>query len=343
MIRMDSPHILVHEYVSGGGWPEPELPAGLTAEARAMLRAVLADLNAWGMVRTTTTIDARLPYIDLAADRLVPLSPDRHMPTLEKLALECGAALVIAPESKGVLGRITQRLESLDVLLLGANSDAVSIAADKWQCYQLFRENAIPTPETCLVTRDDVINKAAGLNPPWVVKPRDGVAAEGVGLATDLASLCRAQTLARSGSGQCLLQSYIPGVHASVSLLSNGKDTLALSLNQQKIEVGVSFAYRGGRIPLQHPLEQRAFALAQRAVSLIPGLRGYVGVDLVMTPNECYVLEINPRITTSYVGLRWVIDLNLAEAIWDSCSAGRLPKTATVTGTVSFSKDGTLG
>jgi predicted ATP-grasp superfamily ATP-dependent carboligase len=151
---------------------------GLTAEALAILCAVLGDLNAWGIVRTSTTIDARLPYADLAADRVVLLGPDRHMPTLERLALECNAALVLAPKRNGVLGRITQRLESLDVVLLDASSDSVSIAADKWQCYQLFRENAIPTPETCLVVRDDVINKAAGLNPPWKVKPRDGVGAD---------------------------------------------------------------------------------------------------------------------------------------------------------------------
>jgi predicted ATP-grasp superfamily ATP-dependent carboligase len=343
MTRIDPPHVLVHEYVSGGGWAEPELPASLAAEGRAMLRAVLADLSAWGRVRTCATVDVRMPGLDLAADRLVPLAPARHMSTLEELALECDAAIVIAPESEGVLTRITKRLESLNVPLLGATSGAVSAAGDKWQCYQLFCENTIPTPKTRLVADKDALDKATGLKPPWVIKPRAGAGADGVYLAMDPVSLHRAQILAGFGSDQCLLQSFIPGVHASVSLLSNGEDAIALSLNQQNMQITSSLVYTGGKIPLRHPLEQRALSLARYSASLIPGLRGYIGVDLVLTANECYVIEINPRITTSYVGLRRVIDLNLAEAIWDSCWSGRLPQTVEINGTVSFAKDGLYG
>lgn len=332
----------MHEYVCGGGWPGPDLPAGLAAEGLAMLRAVLSDLEAWGRARVTTTLDTRL-HTGLPAHRLVPLEPARHTATLQALARECDAALVIAPESGGTLARLARHLESLGVPLLGAGSGAVSAAADKWQCYQLFRENAIPTPDTRLVTRRDAVERSLGLDLPWVVKPRDGVAAEGVGLVDGPASLSRSPALARNGSGECLLQVYVPGVHASVSLLTNGRHSLALSLNEQRIEAGTSFAYRGGRIPLHHPLEERAMALARRAVDLIPGLLGYVGVDLVMTPDECYLVDVNPRITTSYVGLRRVVDLNLAAAIWDCCRAGRLPDGVTLTGTVAFDKDGTLG
>ena len=35
----------------------------------------------------------------------------------------------------------------------------------------------------------------------------------------------------------------------------------------------------------------------------VPGLKGYVGIDMVLSDDECYVIEINPRLTTSYLGL----------------------------------------
>ncbi len=307
-----------------------------------MLCAVLADFQAWGQVHTTATIDARLASANLAADRVVVLRPDRHRSTLLSLAAECSAALVIAPESRGVLAGLIHEIETLGLDLLGPGSQAVAVAADKWQCYQLFRENAIPTPETYRVEGDELLTVAERIGPPWVVKPQDGVGAEGVGLATDLESLGRAQALLRTGR-PALLQRYIKGAHASVSLLTTGQRSVALSLNEQRMEVGLPFIYRGGRIPLEHPLEERAMDLARQAVGLVPGLRGYVGVDLVLTPSECYVLEVNPRLTTSYVGLRRVIDLNLAEAIWQSCYDGRLPGQVRLTGTVSFDKDGTCG
>jgi hypothetical protein len=49
-----------------------------------------------------------------------------------------------------------------------------TIATAPWQCYQLFRENTISTPETRLVRGGGALNKASRLNPPRGVKPRDG-------------------------------------------------------------------------------------------------------------------------------------------------------------------------
>jgi predicted ATP-grasp superfamily ATP-dependent carboligase len=50
---------------------------------------------------------------------------------------------------------------------------------------------------------------------------------------------------------------------------------------------------------------------------------GYLGVDLVLGPNASTdkVIEINPRLTTSYVGLRAAIesDKNLAAAMLATC------------------------
>ena len=43
----------------------------------------------------------------------------------------------------------------------------------------------------------------------------------------------------------------------------------------------------------------------------LPGLWGFVGVDLILDPQP-RVLEINPRLTTSYVGLREAYGINPA-------------------------------
>ena len=68
-------------------------------------------------------------------------------------------------------------------------------------------------------------------------------------------------------------------------------------------------------------LENRAKALALAAVAAMPGTTGYVGVDLILGENpdgsQDVVVEINPRLTTSYVGLRQVCRQNLAQAMLD--------------------------
>jgi predicted ATP-grasp superfamily ATP-dependent carboligase len=56
------------------------------------------------------------------------------------------------------------------------------------------------------------------------------------------------------------------------------------------------------------------------------GLKGYVGVDLVLSKNGPIVIEINPRLTVSYVGLRRVSNLNLARAMIKASLEDELPE-----------------
>src|SRR5665647_250169 len=140
------------------------------------------------------------------------------------------------------------------------------------------------------------------------------------------------------GSASVLVQRYVEGTAASVSLLVAGGRSTALSLNGQRVRAGIPFAYDGGVASVSHPRRAEACELAQRAVALVPGLRGYVGVDLVLDEEICWLIEINPRPTTSYVGLRRVIDLNMAAAIWRACRDGSLPAAVNVPPPAVFGK-----
>lgn len=55
--------------------------------------------------------------------------------------------------------------------------------------------------------------------------------------------------------------------------------------------------------------------IAQKIAKADTGLLGYVGVDLIMTDEGAVVIDINPRLTTSYAGLRQSLSLNPAELI----------------------------
>ena len=68
------------------------------------------------------------------------------------------------------------------------------------------------------------------------------------------------------------------------------------------------------------------------------GLRGYVGVDLVLAEDKPFVVDVNPRLTTSYVGLSRVAGFNVAEAIVNAVVNGKLPKASELKGYAYFSK-----
>ena len=331
--------ILVHDYVTGGGWPESGAPDGLATEADAILRALLADLRAWGGLPVVTTRDPRRSTPGLIADRVVDLRPEVYPTALVEVARDCGAALVVAPESNGMLERLSASILDAGVCLIGSLPPAVAVATDKWECNRRFLRAGLPTPESVCVAPRDAAAAAETMGYPVVVKPLDGAGCAGVGLATD-ETLLRAvlRQPALQGPAPLLVQRYVVGEAASVSLLVADGCSLPLSLNRQWVRSGIPFTYEGGIVALRHPRRSEAFELAQEAVALMPGLRGYVGVDIVLGEETIWLIEVNPRPTTSYVGLRRVIGINIAEAIWRACRDGSLPATAPTTSPRAFGR-----
>ena len=75
------------------------------------------------------------------------------------------------------------------------------------------------------------------------------------------------------------------------------------------------FEYRGGTLPAPC---QEALPQLMPAIDAIAGLRGFVGVDFIWNADErrATILEINPRPTTSYVGLSRLVPPGLLARAW---------------------------
>jgi tyramine---L-glutamate ligase len=88
---------------------------------------------------------------------------------------------------------------------------------------------------------------------------------------------------------------------------------------KQRISEDGRLRYLGGELPLAAGFAERAQQLASRALAAMPPAIGFVGVDLVLgrepDRSEDFVIDVNPRLTTSYVGLRAAARSNLAEAM----------------------------
>lgn len=319
--------ILVHESVSGGGLAGLPVSISLAREGAAMREALVADLAALGRHRIVTTADRRFPLRKRPRGvEVVTLAPGNGA-LLDALLASVDAAWIVAPETGGVLEALARQAERHGVALLGPPAATIRRASDKARLPALLARGGVAHPETLVISTGAEARRAAeALGFPVVFKPARGAGSAGVSLVRTRREVDGALAAARraAAGGRLLAQRFVPGVAASVSLLADGRRTVVLAVNGQSLG-SPAFAYRGGVTPLHHPLADRAATAARRACEAVRGLRGFVGVDLVLSRGQAVVIEMNPRLTTAYLGVRAAIDENVAGLALAACD-GRLPR-----------------
>lgn len=312
--------------MTGGGLSGRPLPPTLAREGAAMLGALLADLAAVPGLEVVATLDPRSRLRTPPGVAAVRLPPARAAAVLRRLIREADAVWLIAPETDGILARLAARVEAEGRRVLGPGPAAIRRAADKAALRRRLAAAGVAVPPARVLHRAaDPYAVAAEIAYPVVVKPWRGAGCGGVGLARDPAEFVRAVSLARAqGAGRVLVQPFLPGAPASVSLIGDGRCAFALAVNAQHIRAGLPFAYDGGTTPLEHPRAAEAVECALAAYRALPGLVGYIGVDLVLTDAGPVVTDVNPRLTTSYLGVRAALGANIAALALEAC-LGRLP------------------
>jgi predicted ATP-grasp superfamily ATP-dependent carboligase len=121
-------------------------------------------------------------------------------------------------------------------------------------------------------------------------------------------------------------------------LYATGTPPLPLALNHQHLEIvdGV-FHYRGGETPANHPRQGEIFEIACRTVSIL-GCQGYIGVDVVVG-DQIYVVDVNPRFTTSITGIAAIMEEEIADLIIGA-SKGILPERIHLRGRAVYDAEG---
>jgi predicted ATP-grasp superfamily ATP-dependent carboligase len=115
-----------------------------------------------------------------------------------------------------------------------------------------------------------------------------------------------------------------------------------ISLNAQAVSFNPQSGlldYIGGYTPLKYKISRQVKKAALKLVENMSGVRGYIGVDFVIDESDQpFILEVNPRLTTSYIGIRRVVDVNLMDAIRKAVVEGSLPENINLKGYAFFSK-----
>jgi len=287
---------------------------------------------------------------------IVPAPPTWRAETnLRRRLVRADAALVIAPEAHGRLARLAHVVERSGVTALGCGPRASRVAGDKLATARLLARAGIATPPTRRVAAGAAGLRALARAPlPLVLKPRDGCGADGVEVvrrARELAVALRRARRAAAG-GDVIVQPCVAGAPMSVTLLvgreprrrGGGRAAAVLAVGRQRIAGRRSLRYLGGDMPVRGAAAATAARLAVRAAAALagaaPDVRGPLGVDMVLGENGPVVIELNPRVTTSWIGLRRIARANLARLLLDAASGRRLPRRIALAGRCRFTAGG---
>lgn len=223
---------------------------------------------------------------------------------------------VVAPETGGLLLRVHEAVGAQR--WIGCSAAAIRMTASKKATCAALDAAGIATP----------LVFSGG---PWIVKPDDGAGTLQTRLhATRAAAEEDLQARLRAGQS-ALLQPFVAGEPLSIAIIVGPVLARPVAFNRQRLETdGDGWLHDLGVQPAAlDPAGPRAAqlqALAERVVAALPGLRGYVGVDVVWNERKGpVVIEVNPRVTCAYVGLSAILQRNLAADILAAhgCKPGR--------------------
>ena len=337
--------ILVFEYYTASGLDE----LCISSEAESLILALVEDLKEEDVY---LLLNEKYQYIAKDLDNtinIILLNDDFDFEDfLLKDASKFNRTIFIASEEDDALYGITRFLEESNIKIYNSNAHACEVCSDKFEMFHTLKSQ-ITQPFTFKITLDsdiywkkpilfnlkannmkesdfeygysDELFDSLNIEKKYIAKPVNGVDCENIKIIKSKEDVDDLENIFDEGS-EILIQEYIEGEVLSVSLISDGDNTIALSLNKQFVNITDDFQqYLGGQLPYGHPAKDMIFDKAVKAVKSIEGIKGFVGVDLILVENdgdyEVYIIEINSRFTTPYVGLREVLNINIAKTILD--------------------------
>ena len=300
--------LVVYEWCCSGGLAAaesafaPGVATALHREGRAMFLALLRDAVRDPRLAVTAVVDATRPLPLPAGVRLCPVAAGAEVSMLVVEAARADLTIVVAPETDGLLASRVAAVRQGGGAVVAPDASFIAVAADKQATIQALAAAGLPVPPG----RDLGPRAAwpAEFVRPAVRKLRDGVGGDG------LIVVAAGAAPPEPAAGATRAEAWLPGVPVGVSCLCGPGGAVPLvPLRQFCSDSGRR--YLGGAPLPDEPRRRRAAALAVRSIAAVAAAAGgaalgWVGVDMLLGGRDDgradRVLEVNPRLTTSFVG-----------------------------------------
>jgi predicted ATP-grasp superfamily ATP-dependent carboligase len=299
--------ILITEYVmscygEGGGIYRDLLP-----EALAMVKSLEEALTHVG-IDAYVTVSEHLKEVMPLFRNTVGINPTDCINELTRLVDGFDNVIAIAPPRELMI-----IADTLGEKLIQQPPNLVKELSSKYGVIKYLEGCGVKVPKTIMVNTNNLreeINNAL-FKAQFVIKPALLAGSECVYVVRDghydadrVMSMIN-DVIKCDPSGNAVLQEYVEGVHGSVSVIYGANGPSFYSLNLQLIRIeNDRLSFLGGVLPVRdYRVVNEARGLIDAVYRCFPGIRGYVGFDVVWNEAGVYVVEANMRPTTSIVSI----------------------------------------
>ena len=297
----------------------------MSQQGHAMLSAIAGDFLDAG-IEVIALLDQRTEFFDHPKLIKVPVGSAAELKqNLIESAKKANHVMLIAPESDSCLLACIDWLGSMQHKLISPDAEFVKIASCKQSTirrlqsaeFDLFPNGVLVSNFLSGTKRFDHSGSQA------VLKPIDGAGSENVHLISDWDNSHCDNSAAFTDARRKLLEplkhvwqdnpegfrieAFIPGTPVSVSILCGARDSQILAPTIQVFDKEPFGHYIRAETNVAPDISLRAIQLATKAVNALPKTRGYIGLDMVISDQSSehdVLIEVNPRLTMSYLQLR---------------------------------------
>ena len=270
--------ILIFEYITGGGLIENKLNYSLLNEANIILDSLIKE--------SKNTVhffcDYRHKYKNNNNAILVyPNNKDIIFDS--NFISKYDYFLPICPEIDLILFNYVKKIRQKKITNIHiSDNKSLLIASDKLMLKEACNQFMIPNPDSY---------SSKSKNNKFITKDRYGCGCNNISIINDPL---------RKNSSNMIHENYIPGKSYSANLYIKDSGYKLISINQQHISrKNTSLKLDSIDVNIYPSFNNMIYKFIDDILNVIPGLRGFIGFDFIFNNDKIFLIEINPRFTTS--------------------------------------------
>ncbi|MCD7034953.1 carbamoyl phosphate synthase large subunit [Metabacillus sp. GX 13764] len=211
---------------------------------------------------------------------------------------------------------LAEELEEAGIKLLGTSSHLLDLLEDRKLFYSLLDRLDIPRMKgAAAANEEEALEYALEIGFPLLLRPSYVIGGKG------MVVLDSAQTLADLLAGMekkefpVLLDRYFTGDEAEIDLVSDGKSIFVPAVMEHIERAGVHSGDSHAILPAQNIAEKALLKMEEygKRIALDIGYKGLMNIQFLLSGEEVYVLEVNPRASRTVPVISKVTGISLVD------------------------------